>query len=501
MASFVHKLAFLLAVSALACKGGVKASVANNEPAQNGNSGPCLPEGPYGPNCPPPALKITDVSNVIVRPGERVTFQGENFRSNLAITKQNNNGDLPIEFSAESASKLSVRIPEDQGPGLVKLNLVQDGVSLKVNLLSDGGQTEFFVTNMTPDTICSGVKYYDRNGSLQNGTRNCGTGGSASGCNVDGQVGCMSTVDYPAVKLTALDPWHLRFGVTVAGVAGKLPVNCRNGTVKSLFSAELPRAVTYSAGDFILANHNLLANAKVRLNYKSNTNPLPVGINDQDLIVDSPSTNTFKLKNSADAYVTLPNGVSDLTVSRVSLDQSNVYSTLDHDLTFANSGYIYSGPWSTGYYCGGLETSVGDSNSWRDVTVDATNAPSTCASTPANCALQDKISGLTWTKALGTQTKKDWASAMIACSKLTAYNGKSGWRLPTQLEIIAASEHGAVSVTNDDWIPTYSSLWTSTTVSQSNSADPSSQAWVVFVVQGVSMSLDKSVPSDFVCVR
>ncbi|MEN9834983.1 MAG: hypothetical protein RL011_1176 [Pseudomonadota bacterium] len=504
MRSLGYILAIMLGAFALGCKGGVKASVANNEPAQSGGNKKCLPEGPYGPDCPPPALKVTDISKVIAKPGELLTIKGENFRSSIRVNAERGAREIAAEFTLDSANQLTLKVPAANSAGLVAFNLVQDDVKQRITIFSDSGSSDFPVSNMSPDLVCGGLKYYDASGVLQTGTRNCGSGGSASGCNVDGQVGCLSTLDYPAIKIAALDPWNLRHGVTTAGVVGRLPVNCRNGVAKDAFSAELPRVASAVASGtvFTVTNHGFSNSDKVRLNYESpSASPHASNLNTSDLDVTVLSTDTFSLSNAGNV-VAMPSDISATTISWVQRNQTNSYSTLDHALDYSSSVFPYTYPWSVGNICGGVETAKGDSNVWRDVTVGSMSTPSNCDDTPANCAFLDKISGLTWTKVQGTP--KDWASAMLACSQLTNYNGTSGWRLPTQKELMAAAEHGAVTISGAGWIPTDADLWTATTVSPvpgTTTQYLSHQAWQISIDDGYSQLIDKSIASKFVCVK
>ncbi|MBM4253041.1 MAG: DUF1566 domain-containing protein [Deltaproteobacteria bacterium] len=503
MGSRSHKLAILLSAYALGCKGGVKASVANNAPAAATGQVSCLPTGPFGPDCPAPALKITDVNKIIVQPGDNLVLKGENFRSGLRVKLTSSAGDQDAAFVTESASQLNVKIPTNQTVGLVTINLTQDGVNQRVTIMSDGGKSDFPVTNMTPDLVCGGLKFYDGNGTLQVGTRNCGSGGSASGCNVDGQVGCLSTADFPAIKIAALDPWNLRHGVTTAGVVGRLPLNCRNTVAKDNFSAQLPRAVSATGNPsiFTLANHGLDNGQKVRLNYDLGLNwPASDELYTRDLVVNRIDDNTFSLLDGS-TIVTATSLMNNMTVSRVQLSETNKYSTLDHALNYMGSGYLYSNPWPAGAECGGLEVVKGDTKVWRDVTLDATLAPSSCSATQQNCAYLDKISNLTWTKKY--MVPLDWANAMIVCDALD-YNGKSDWRLPTQLELMAAAAHGAVTIESIDWIPKDTMLLSSTTVSPvlgQLAEDLTYKAWQTSLADGLTQRIDKSSVSEFACVR
>jgi hypothetical protein len=72
--------------------------------------------------------------------------------------------------------------------------------------------------------------------------------------------------------------------------------------------------------------------------------------------------------------------------------------------------------------CGGVEATAGDNNVWKNVTNAGTGGVS-CASNPSgspeNCTMQDKITGLWWSK---RQPSAAWWQAVSGCQSLN-YNG------------------------------------------------------------------------------
>jgi hypothetical protein len=144
--------------------------------------------------------------------------------------------------------------------------------------------------------------------------------------------------------------------------------------------------------------------------------------------------------------------------------------------------------------------STGDSNVWVDATMATNGTKSSCASTPSNCTMMDKITKLSWTKLKGPT---DWAAAWNACFN-SPYNGQTGWRLPTQKEMLEAYVHGirsAATTTTGTWhsIDNFNSpYWTGSTSSQAPS-----NAWTVKLASGESSSLLKTSVSaaSYACVR
>jgi hypothetical protein len=154
-------------------------------------------------------------------------------------------------------------------------------------------------------------------------------------------------------------------------------------------------------------------------------------------------------------------------------------------------------PWSSATQCGGASATLADDNIWLDVTTTSGGAASTCAADAARCTFQDKITGLWWSKTQSTSIS--WAAAMATCEGLN-YNGQTGWRLPTQKELMDAYSHGIYTAPNANWI-TKSHMdsnwfWSSSSVS----GDPAG-AGIVSLHYSYTNSAHKTVTNTAVCVR
>ncbi len=153
--------------------------------------------------------------------------------------------------------------------------------------------------------------------------------------------------------------------------------------------------------------------------------------------------------------------------------------------------------WNSDSDCGGVESADGDSNVWKDVTTsDGVTGPS-CGSTTSNCTMQDKISGLWWSK---MQTPGTWSQAFSICDTST-HNGQTDWRLPTQKELMDAYNHGIRSAASDQWtngannnwiieVNMNLDFWSATTDSMPPAAI--SQAWTVNLATGKTKPVDKA---------
>ena len=57
--------------------------------------------------------------------------------------------------------------------------------------------------------ICSGMQFYDANGVLTTGTKNCS---GPADCTTDGEIGCVATAAVPGALATNLNPADIKTG-------------------------------------------------------------------------------------------------------------------------------------------------------------------------------------------------------------------------------------------------------------------------------------------------
>ena len=243
------------------------------------------------------------------------------------------------------------------------------------------------------------------------------------------------------VASEAPDAWDLRAGTTVGLVTGKLKVNCRNAV-------------------------RLLGTTGF---FDNTTSPAAAGSDIWDTIDDY---------NGLPAFTDFPSSWS-----------------------VANN------------YCGGVDdpnSSSDDDNVWKDVTTAGTGGAS-CADkpdgspgSPERCTMQDKISGLKWSKLASSSAT--WQDAITTCNGLT-HNGQTAgsWRLPTQKELLDAYNHGITSAARTDayWM-TLGNMQSLFWSSSSSSRWPTG-AWVVVLVDGTAwqtaMGTGKFGNNAVVCVQ
>jgi hypothetical protein len=105
--------------------------------------------------------------------------------------------------------------------------------------------------------------------------------------------------------------------------------------------------------------------------------------------------------------------------------------------------------------------------------------------------------GLSWSK---LQASAAWNAAWIQCQSLN-YNGQTGWRLPTQKELMEAYIHGIRSAARTNWMTETNMLdgyfWSGSSVSSGINA-----AWAVDLADGYTFNGgSKYLTYRVVCVR
>ncbi len=324
----------------------------------------------------------------------------------------------------------------------------------------------------------------------------------------------------------APNSWDVRVGVTVNGVTGKLKVNCRNRANPSIFDIDAGQAATItigSPGSINITNHGLTNGTMVRVNYSTT----PTGLSNSVVYyVVNAAANTFNLAttlNGTAINMTTAAGANVTVHQWQATPQSiDIWDTID-DSNNDNTGLPPNivGSWTSYTDCGGVETTAGDANVWKDVTTAGTGRAACGANSegspgsPENCTMQDKITGLWWSK---LQTAADWNTAWSTClttlngttygtNSVPGYNGQTGWRLPTQKELMDANNHGIRSAVSDKWITGWNNNWMTEANmnngfwSGSSVAGNTGFAWFVGLVNGGVNFNAKVNPNQFICVR
>jgi hypothetical protein len=521
---------------------------------------------------PSVATTVTKVTPIAAKPDEVVSLTGNSFSTakNLRVSVPLTNGDsTSVPLTISDSKTASFAMPEGAGLGVKDVKLTQGTAATEVtrfNLIADQASNQLPIIVGDGSAVCSDQKYIDRNGDEQVGTKDCAAA-STKVCTDDGEVGCLTTVSYPAAlatgaaskilsgqtlagipgtalprpedcssngatgcvttatfksaDLTNLAAGNIKSGVTIAGIPGEYP------------SAEFPLAGASETADLDATNFSAQIKSAADFEYWTSSGTRQTGSGDADITVGNikDTVNLFGVVGTYKGEAPEPwdvrvgktvNGVAGkLKVNCRNRINSSVFN-YDNPGTFAigQSG-VTSGSaldiwdtiddfnasqnegvpggvvdsWNSSTDCYGVESVVGDDNVWKDVTTTNGTTASTCTATPANCTMQDKITGLSWSK---SQQSTDWNTAWSNCQSLN-YNGQTGWRLPTQKELMEAYTHGIRSAARTNWMTEGdmgSWFWSGSSVSFYTNG-----AGIVNLADGYTGNAAKADAGQVVCVR
>ena len=290
--------------------------------------------------------------------------------------------------------------------------------------------------------------------------------------------------------------WDLRAGVTVGNVTGKLKVNCRNRANSSIFDIDQGQAATITTGlpgIINIPSHGLSNGTIVKINFQT---PGTGGLSNALLYyVVNAAADAFQVANTlGGAGIQFFTAGPNVTVHKwqptpQAIDIWDTIEDKNNDIVGLPPNIVAG--WSSDTDCGGVESTPDDDQVWKDVTTTALGVASSCTADSVNCTIQDKITGLWWSKTLSSVA---WWQAVSNCQNLN-HNGQTGWRLPTQKELLDAYNHGIRSAASTNWLlPNY--LWSAST--QSNSKG---QAWKINIRDGASTTENKWSNLPVSCVR
>jgi hypothetical protein len=391
-------------------------------------------------------------------------------------------------------------------------------------------------------------------------TSNCSSSTSLPNCTEDGQVGCVTTNDFKAAKMSNFSAASVMSGTTIAGVTGTI-TNRGSWDLQTSF----PGAGYYSGvsnmpgvgviksgvflfgltGDYPSATYTLTgATATADLDVatfdakmKSSANfewfgpdgTLYTNSGDSDLIEAyiADGVTIFGLTGirpaPPDAWdlragVTVGNTVGKLRVNcRNAINDSlfnydGTAATLPNNVITTGSVFDlwdtiddYNGGSSSPYAMPPDYVSTWSYNHCDGVEAVSGDdnvwklASSQCSNSSHDCRMADKITGLQWSEVVSNSSS--WAQAVNVCEMLN-HDSLSDWRLPTQKELLEAYNHGvrSASIAYGFWISPAamnSGFWSST----SDSSDLS-RGWTVNLSQGSAAAVIKGASSiKVVCVR
>jgi hypothetical protein len=335
-------------------------------------------------------------------------------------------------------------------------------------------------------------------------------------CSTNAATGCVTTATYKSADLTNLSAGNIKSGVTIAGTAGQYPSSSFKLTGSSgsdlttpTFNAQIKSSATFQyfgsdgvrytgTGDADITAANIASGLDIFGTTGSLTGAVaPDPWNVRVGVTVNGVTGKLKVNcrnrvNSAIFNYDGPIG----SIGQVGVTDGtafDIWDTIDDYNGGAGTGLpgdIVTA-WGSNTDCGGLGTAA-DDNVWTDVTTAGTGDAS-CAGSPERCTMQDKITGLWWSK---QQSSSAWDVALSTCDSLD-FNGYTDWRLPTHKELMEGYSHGIRSAASANWVPdSWDYFWSSSSVSLNTV-----YAWPQSLMYGTSGNYTKDNSFNVVCVR
>lgn len=474
----------------------------------------------------PPSIE--SISRLAAKPGETVEIRGTNLGTAVKVTLSGRE----VETHAMSSDVIAFTMPVLPA-GTVNGEVLGETEVLKTfTLVSDSSPDDLPINLSDAKDVCSDTSFRDATGLVRTGTRNCNptpTACVAGGSNCFLAAFDQSTQPLKAIAIATVTPGDIRRGVSIGGIQGEFPssaypleryssdsgsstaVQAAGGITTDLtqFTTQMTADGSFEFWDETGVRHTGSGDAQILdANVKA-------GVNFENLSVSGSFSGSTSYPNAWDVRVGVDRG--DGTMGKLKVNCRNAINNTYYNYdgtTAAITNAVETGgttfdwwdsiedyyglPASSGFpaswsvaenYCGGTTTSDDDANVWRDTT--------TAGCSGAACRYRDKITKLQWSKVAATG--RTWAQAVNDCATLSL-DGVSGWRLPTQKELAAASAHGIASTASPDFIPsatmnTY--FWSAT----SNSLG-TSQAWATRLSDGNTSKIAKTTTSyNVVCVK
>ena len=340
---------------------------------------------------------------------------------------------------------------------------------------------------------------------------------TAETCTTDGQLGCLSSSDFPVVKKSALSASDIRNGKTIAGITGtKRDIKqCRNASNLSYFDTapaastmKIPGRISgFAGGNAVTMGwaHGLVLNDPIQLHCSGGVGTgLPGGAVFTGVTYYAiPATATdirFQATPSGGALsVTAVTGcTATWVVAPVGDAKANNEDTIDDfNGVTATLTAPSSSPWGSDYLC--------NESNFVNVSGAAPFAPSNTTPTDANKSWsqiwRDELTGLLITNILydAVPFNKDWYQLNAMCKSLDALNsgsGGTGWRLPTQKELLQLYIDGISKVSLAGG-STENHFWSSSGVSFNNS-----NARIISLSQASTSGYDRNFTGNSaLCVR
>lgn len=357
------------------------------------------------------------------------------------------------------------------------------------------------VIGLSPTQVCSGISYYDFEGNPLEGKLHCGY----DTCAKDGATGCLATQDFPAANIANINGNDLKKDQAIAGIAGALKICDKDKEVgcvanAAFTAAEMVKVTTgnikkgetiagvtgaYPSESFplpgkgtsnrVLNSGNFVASITqtddsiefwdhkgVRHAGSTTAKIIPENIKDKIKIFGV--TGTFKQHstfNAADLRAGIQIGAVTGTL-KADCRNSSKTSTTDPYSTVDDNTLPALKPFGEDHHCA------------ENVWLDKTNINGQRCDQSAllhQCMWQNTVTKAYWAGDKTIAVNNSAQNAKNYCTGYSVGGLTSGWRVPTQKELMAAYAQGAVWMAGDNTSPKgYHSLyWSSTAVSNNTS--------------------------------
>ncbi len=186
------------------------------------------------------SIAIAKVIPIAPKAGDTISVQGKNFQESVSMTFD---GALLSDVRLLSSDLIQGVMPKISRIGRGKLIVAQDASEAEADLLYAGSEGDYPIVTKPASEICQGEKFYNAEGELKEGTRNCSpvTGPEVpSPCSQTTQASCLAeNICQWTNGSCSIDPWNIRYGKTIAGITGALKTNCRNRINSSRFNSDI----------------------------------------------------------------------------------------------------------------------------------------------------------------------------------------------------------------------------------------------------------------------
>lgn len=274
-------------------------------------------------------------------------------------------------------------------------------------------------------------------------------------CTKNGQTDCLNKNNFKALDTTTMTAADIKMGQTVAGIVGtkRKIKQCRNAAYLAFHDATYPPSnltrmiagPSWNSGTTDIIDlsieHGLTNNAPVRFSATGST-PAEVTIGTTYYATVISST---EIRISATVGGPLIDFSSGGTVNQIVHDAgdgvASDFDTID-DLNELNTNPApKAGPWGSDYVC--------SEDNFVNVSTEVipSGATPTFGNKPFTQVWRDELTGLLLTNILydGTGTTT-WAEAIRLCRAVDSAGAGTGWRLPTQREMMQLYIDGSAKI-------------------------------------------------------